>query len=183
MKLSSNATRRVQFTVSRVNLLTTPYQQPQPEPFSEHNPPPIIDFKLPQFSEVLPEGDPFAQAPYFPIEQEQLPPPPPKPKRKRKVRREETCSFCRGDESQNKLNQPEILLTCHECGRSGTFLDASRISEELTPLVGHPSCMQLTRVTDVVHSYPWKCIECKNCELCQEKGDDVCCQPVQTSGN
>lgn len=50
--------------------------------------------------------------------------------------------------------------------------------EELTPLIGHPSCMQLTRVTDVVHAYPWKCIECKNCELCQEKGDDVCFWPL-----
>jgi hypothetical protein len=39
--------------------------------------------------------------------------------------------------------------------------------------------MQLTSVTDVVHTYPWKCIECKNCELCQEKGDDVRCQPIQ----
>ena len=42
-----------------------------------------------------------------------------------------------------------------------------------TALLGHPSCMQLKRVADVVRTYPWKCIECKNCELCQEKGDDV----------
>lgn len=27
---------------------------------------------------------------------------------------------------------------------------------------------------DVVRSYPWRCIECKICEICQEKGDDVC---------
>jgi hypothetical protein len=39
--------------------------------------------------------------------------------------------------------------------------------------VGHPTCMQLERLTDVVRTYPWKCIECKNCEVCQEKGDDV----------
>jgi hypothetical protein len=137
LKLSSNATRRVQFIASRFNLLTTSCQQPQPErPFSEHDSPPIADFQLPQFSEVLPEGDPFAQrtAPYIPVEQEQQPPLPlPKPKRKRKVRREDTCSFCRGDESQNKLGQPEILLTCHECGRSGAFLDIVETEKELTP--------------------------------------------------
>ncbi len=33
--------------------------------------------------------------------------------------------------------------------------------------------MQLEKLGDVVRSYPWKCIECKNCEVCQEKGDDV----------
>ena len=33
--------------------------------------------------------------------------------------------------------------------------------------------MQLEKLGDVVRSYAWKCIECKNCEVCQEKGDDV----------
>jgi hypothetical protein len=40
--------------------------------------------------------------------------------------------------------------------------------------LGHPSCMELGEVSDVVRSYPWRCIECKICEICQEKGDDVC---------
>ena len=39
--------------------------------------------------------------------------------------------------------------------------------------IGHPSCMELGEVSEVVRSYPWKCIECKICEICQEKGDDV----------
>ncbi len=47
--------------------------------------------------------------------------------------------------------------------------------------VGHPSCMQLERLTDVVRTYPWKCIECKNCEVCQEKGDDVSLVLVRVS--
>lgn len=38
---------------------------------------------------------------------------------------------------------------------------------------GHPSCMELSEVGDVVRSYPWKCLECKTCEICLEKGDDV----------
>lgn len=33
--------------------------------------------------------------------------------------------------------------------------------------------MELAKVADVVRSYPWRCIECKICEICQEKGDDV----------
>ncbi|KIJ66686.1 hypothetical protein HYDPIDRAFT_85048 [Hydnomerulius pinastri MD-312] len=33
--------------------------------------------------------------------------------------------------------------------------------------------MELGGVADVVRSYPWKCIECKTCEICQEKGDDA----------
>jgi hypothetical protein len=39
--------------------------------------------------------------------------------------------------------------------------------------VGHPSCMELGEVGEVIRSYSWKCIECKTCEICQEKGDDV----------
>lgn len=33
--------------------------------------------------------------------------------------------------------------------------------------------MELGEVSEVVRSYPWRCIECKICEICQEKGDDV----------
>lgn len=33
--------------------------------------------------------------------------------------------------------------------------------------------MELADVADVMRSYPWKCIECKICEICREKGDDV----------
>lgn len=37
---------------------------------------------------------------------------------------------------------------------------------------GHPTCMELRKIVDV-WSYPWKCVECKACEHCQEKGDEV----------
>ncbi|KAI0249151.1 hypothetical protein BJV78DRAFT_718386 [Lactifluus subvellereus] len=48
------------------------------------------------------------------------------------------------------------MVSCDECGRSG-----------------HPTCMDLGSVADLVRSYPWKCVECKTCEICQEKGDDA----------
>ncbi|KAF9453434.1 hypothetical protein P691DRAFT_608579, partial [Macrolepiota fuliginosa MF-IS2] len=111
--------------------------------------------------ERLPEGDPFAPqntTPYLPIIAEQPVPPPHafKPlKRRRRFHRDEECSFCQGNDAKNKSGEPEPMVTCHECGRSG-----------------HPSCMELSKIGDMLRSYPWKCIECKNCELCGEKGDD-----------
>lgn len=33
--------------------------------------------------------------------------------------------------------------------------------------------MDLGSIGDILRSYDWKCIECKTCELCSEKGDDV----------
>ena len=38
---------------------------------------------------------------------------------------------------------------------------------------GHPSCIHLDELGDIVRSYPWRCSECKICEICHEKGDDV----------
>lgn len=38
---------------------------------------------------------------------------------------------------------------------------------------GHPSCLQLADVAEILHSYAWVCIECKKCEFCHEKGADV----------
>lgn len=43
----------------------------------------------------------------------------------------------------------------------------------IMPSIGHPSCLDLGQLGDVIRSYPWKCVECKNCEVCQEKGGDV----------
>ena len=38
---------------------------------------------------------------------------------------------------------------------------------------GHASCMELDGLGEILCSYPWKCAECKTCEICNEKGDDV----------
>lgn len=53
---------------------------------------------------------------------------------------------------------PEEMISCFSCGRSG-----------------HPSCLQMqtAKLIKAVRSYAWKCIECKTCEACQVKGDDV----------
>ncbi|EIM91009.1 uncharacterized protein STEHIDRAFT_50161 [Stereum hirsutum FP-91666 SS1] len=48
------------------------------------------------------------------------------------------------------------MVTCDECGRSG-----------------HPRCMQLDSAAELMYSYPWKCAECKPCEVCNDKEDDV----------
>ncbi|KAF9266517.1 hypothetical protein L218DRAFT_996694 [Marasmius fiardii PR-910] len=109
-----------------------------------------------------PQGDPFALPPqttFFPppalVEEAHVQTPKP-PKRKRKPKREEECGFCQGNDSNNKHGEPEQMLTCHVCGRSG-----------------HASCMELESANfEMLRSYPWKCIECKNCEICMEKGDD-----------
>ncbi|KLO12769.1 hypothetical protein SCHPADRAFT_803855, partial [Schizopora paradoxa] len=51
------------------------------------------------------------------------------------------------------------MVTCFECGRSG-----------------HPSCMEIGEVAcETLLGYEWKCMECKTCEVCDEKGDDVSC--------
>ncbi|KAH9958610.1 hypothetical protein BC827DRAFT_1362031 [Russula dissimulans] len=104
-----------------------------------------------------PQGDPFAQPlpDYFPpVSQAVLTPKP--PKKKRRVRREPNCGFCGGNDKKNNVGEPEEMVSCDECGRSG-----------------HPTCMDLGSVADLVRSYPWKCVECKTCEICQEKGDDA----------
>ncbi|KAI9454545.1 hypothetical protein BJY52DRAFT_1284058 [Lactarius psammicola] len=105
-----------------------------------------------------PQGDPFAQPlppEYFsPVTEAVLTAKP--PKKKRKVRREPNCGFCSGNDKKNKIGEPEEMVSCDECGRSG-----------------HPTCMDLGTVATLVRSYPWKCVECKTCEICQEKGDDA----------
>ena len=67
------------------------------------------------------------------------------------------CDFCLGDSSFNKKSlQPEELIGCSECGRSG-----------------HPTCLQFTdNMLVSVRKYPWQCIECKTCTLCGTSEND-----------
>ena len=67
------------------------------------------------------------------------------------------CDFCLGDSSLNKKTlQPEELIGCSECGRSG-----------------HPTCLQFTEnMLLSVRKYPWQCIECKTCTLCGTSEND-----------
>ena len=55
-----------------------------------------------------------------------------------------------------KSQQPEELIGCSECGRSG-----------------HPTCLQFTdNMLVSVRKYPWQCIECKTCTLCGTSEND-----------
>ncbi|XP_050425495.1 zinc finger protein ubi-d4 B-like isoform X1 [Adelges cooleyi] len=66
------------------------------------------------------------------------------------------CDFCLGDAVSNKSGQPEILISCSDCGRSG-----------------HPTCLQFTANMIIsVGKYRWQCIECKCCSICGTSDND-----------
>jgi hypothetical protein len=74
------------------------------------------------------------------------------------VVRDEQCSFCHGSDDRNKLGKKERMVSCVRCGRSG-----------------HPTCLNMLtpRLARAVMAYDWCCIECKTCEVCMVKGQDV----------
>ncbi|GAC99261.1 histone acetyltransferase [Pseudozyma hubeiensis SY62] len=66
---------------------------------------------------------------------------------------------CRKTADRPKGDTPKLLISCCECGSSG-----------------HPSCLKWGRNPTKVRkalSYDWRCIECKKCEICRDKGDDA----------
>lgn len=72
---------------------------------------------------------------------------------------QELCAFCLQTADRPKGDTPKLLISCYECGSSG-----------------HPSCLRWGRNPTKVRkalSYDWRCIECKKCEVCRDKGDDV----------
>jgi len=109
------------------------------------------------------------------------------------------CDFCLGDSKINKkTGQPEELVSCSDCGRSGkggrvlrpagVAGPSSRRSRGFglgagcraaltrVPAVsaGHPSCLQFTPVMmAAVKTYRWQCIECKCCNICGTSENDV----------
>ncbi|TKY85391.1 hypothetical protein EX895_005553 [Sporisorium graminicola] len=69
------------------------------------------------------------------------------------------CAFCLQSADRPKGDTPKLLISCYECGSSG-----------------HPSCLRWGRNPTKVRkalSYDWRCIECKKCEICRDKGDDA----------
>ncbi|SPO45666.1 related to histone acetyltransferase 3 (myst) [Moesziomyces antarcticus] len=69
------------------------------------------------------------------------------------------CAFCQQPADRPKENTPKLLISCFECGSSG-----------------HPACLRWGRNPTKVRSalsYEWRCIECKKCEICCDKGDDA----------
>ena len=79
-------------------------------------------------------------------------------KGKKKVEIDIWCSFCAGTADHNPQGVPEKMLSCTMCGRSG-----------------HLSCLRMEspKLKYMVWTYEWRCIECKTCEVCEIKGDDV----------
>ncbi|WVQ95279.1 hypothetical protein IAU59_002374 [Kwoniella sp. CBS 9459] len=73
------------------------------------------------------------------------------------IYRDEICGFCGGTDDYNAGGQPEYMVSCAKCGRSG-----------------HRTCLNMVtpRLFKKVMTYDWQCIECKSCEHCQVKGDD-----------
>ncbi|KAJ3995087.1 hypothetical protein F5050DRAFT_1769833 [Lentinula boryana] len=108
-----------------------------------------------------PQGDPFAPQPqpvFFqpPFDQPQLLPSQKSMKRKRKQKRDALCDACSGDDTGNKDGEPEIMLSCVDCGRNC-----------------HPSCLPLKHMSvDALRSRSWKCAACKSCEICGSKDND-----------
>ena len=117
-------------------------------------------------------------------------------KRKRRGKKGDNCGQCGGTDSSNKEGVPEQMVHCDECGLAGMSYYFDQVSFfslfvffMLTSLVEivrntaffsllfpvHPSCHDLARISENLFSYAWKCVECKNCEVCQEKGAEVGC--------
>jgi hypothetical protein len=135
----------------------------QPPSVSEHHYP-----LFSAFSDIPPPPSLEEQQ----LQTTQLPPTPPlsytQPKHsvaKRRRRKERVqkivpdpeCSFCQGDDQKNnKSGLAEPMVSCTLCGRSG-----------------HPSCIQIPQLADVIRTYSWRCPECKECEICKAKEDDV----------
>ncbi|TDL21571.1 kinase-like protein [Rickenella mellea] len=106
---------------------------------------------------IQPAGkDPVAGGGFADVWKGNLPLKPPKPMRR--ALRDQNCGFCGGNDSKNAKGEPESMVSCVACGRSG-----------------HPSCMAIPEALgDILRSNPWKCIECKDCEVCKvRRPDDI----------
>uniref|UniRef100_A0AC35TNK5 PHD-type domain-containing protein n=1 Tax=Rhabditophanes sp. KR3021 TaxID=114890 RepID=A0AC35TNK5_9BILA len=62
-----------------------------------------------------------------------------------------TCDYCSGTKKKNKKSgKAEILIGCHDCGRSV-----------------HPSCASFTEnIIKSALKHGWHCISCKSCTIC-----------------
>lgn len=68
------------------------------------------------------------------------------------------CAFCAGSAEANQIGRKEDMVSCWECGSAG-----------------HPTCLDWRdmKIVKKVLGYCWMCSECKRCELCDTKGEDV----------
>ncbi|XP_028299068.1 PHD finger protein 10 isoform X1 [Gouania willdenowi] len=62
------------------------------------------------------------------------------------------CGICQKGKEANKKGRPEALIHCSQCDNSG-----------------HPSCLDMSKeLVCVIQTYPWQCMECKTCTVCQQ---------------
>jgi len=80
---------------------------------------------------------------------------------------DETCSFCEHGVETNRDGEPESMLCCTHCGRSGHF-----------------SCLEFKteEIRRKVLEYDWQCMDCKYCEKCEVLGREVSLVPTRTLG-
>lgn len=66
------------------------------------------------------------------------------------------CRVCSGDRLKNKLGNPEALVHCASCEKSG-----------------HLSCLDLTvDMMPHIRKYSWHCTDCKLCAQCNDTADE-----------
>ena len=94
-------------------------QLPLPAPFPHRYSPSRQYPHEPQQYDQGPQGDPFAPQPLCLPIVETFPSPQKPLKKKRRPQREEECGFCSGNDYKNKKGEPETMLTCEDCSRSG----------------------------------------------------------------
>jgi len=121
---------------------------------------PSMPTPQPVKEELLMKHDPPPSPQPVKADPEELPPMPVltmEQQNKAKATPSPYCDFCLGDAVANKKSgQPEELVSCSDCGRSG-----------------HPTCLQFTANMIVsVRKYRWQCIECKCCSICGTSDND-----------
>ena len=107
-------------------------------------------------------------------------PPPPNLQGKENAKPNPYCDFCLGeDHMNNKTKQPEKMVSCANCGRSGKSMATAIYVEIISPPLSfhsfsaHPSCMQFSdSLALIVRTYRWQCIECKSCHFCGTSEND-----------
>ncbi|KAG9104993.1 hypothetical protein FRC06_002914 [Ceratobasidium sp. 370] len=151
------------------DLYAYPHLEAPSHPFTLQQLPGVPEYQYSLFSTFsdIPPPPPLEEQQ---LQTPQFPPTPPlsyiqpkpttakRPRKRERVQKlvpEPECSFCQGDDQKNKYGVAELMVSCASCGRSG-----------------HPTCIQIPQLADVIRKYEWRCQECKECEICKEKGDD-----------
>ncbi|XP_065185699.1 histone acetyltransferase KAT7-like [Sycon ciliatum] len=63
------------------------------------------------------------------------------------------CTYCTGDEDDNKQGKFEALVTCSRCHESA-----------------HPSCLPMSaELAEIARTYEWLCFSCKECMQCKSR--------------